>query len=348
MVKSLEHPLVGVVTPVFNGETFLAGAIESVLEQNYSHWDYLIVNNRSTDRTLEIARSYADRDRRIRVVTNEVFVNAEQNHNLAFRQIPPEARYCKTVSADDRLLPSCLSKMVAFAVSHPSAGIINSLQRRGDSVQWQGLPAEVDLLPGREACRMALLKGLHVFGNPTSSLYRADLLRGPASFFPHSKPHADTSACYVSLRECDFGFVHEVLSEEGVHGGQISCQVDELGMGIAAYLETLNDYGPVYLSDDEYKSRLRELLAAYDRYLGGCLLKLKSRAFWSYHEREMRKMNRSLDWRSIAGAALAEIRQEAGHPLVAWQKLRAVLADRALSWTGWPQNFRKDEPVGKA
>ena len=63
-------PLVSVVTPVYNGERFLRECIESVLAQTYQHWDYTIVDNSSTDQTSEIAREYAARDSRIRVLRN--------------------------------------------------------------------------------------------------------------------------------------------------------------------------------------------------------------------------------------------------------------------------------------
>ena len=49
------QPLVSVITPVYNGEAHLVQCIESVLAQTYQHWDTLIVDNCSTDRTSEIA-----------------------------------------------------------------------------------------------------------------------------------------------------------------------------------------------------------------------------------------------------------------------------------------------------
>ena len=61
-------PLVSVVTPVHNGEAFLRECIESVLAQTYSHWEYIIVDNCSTDRTLEIASEYAIKDTRIKIL----------------------------------------------------------------------------------------------------------------------------------------------------------------------------------------------------------------------------------------------------------------------------------------
>ena len=69
----MKQPLVSVVTPVYNEEKNLAECIESVLAQTYPNWEYVIVNNRSTDRSLEIAQRYAAQDARIRVYDNREF-----------------------------------------------------------------------------------------------------------------------------------------------------------------------------------------------------------------------------------------------------------------------------------
>src|SRR4051794_31352050 len=98
-MTSTPEPLVSVVTPVFNGEAYLAECIESVLGQTYSRWDYTIVDNCSSDRTLSIARKYAAADPRIRIHCNDTHVRVIQNFNIAFRQISPESKYCKPLSA---------------------------------------------------------------------------------------------------------------------------------------------------------------------------------------------------------------------------------------------------------
>ena len=54
-MTSRQEPFVSVLTPVYNGEDFLAECIESVLSQTHGNFEYIIVNNRSTDRSLEIA-----------------------------------------------------------------------------------------------------------------------------------------------------------------------------------------------------------------------------------------------------------------------------------------------------
>ena len=109
-MKPESQPLVSVLTPVYNGEKYLSECIESVLEQTYLNWEYIIVNNRSTDRTSEIARAYASKDKRIRVHTNTEFVDFAANENIAFQQIALESKYCKMVHADDWLSPGQLQQ----------------------------------------------------------------------------------------------------------------------------------------------------------------------------------------------------------------------------------------------
>src|SRR5438552_1134213 len=112
-------PLVSVLTPVYNGAKYLAKCMDSVLAQTYHNWEYIVVNNYSTDNSLDIACSYARRDNRIRVESNRQFVGVIENHNAAFRSISKESRYCKVVSADDHLFPECIEKLVEVAEREP-------------------------------------------------------------------------------------------------------------------------------------------------------------------------------------------------------------------------------------
>ena len=68
-------PLVSVVTPVYNGEEHLRECVESVLRQTYENWEYVIVDNCSTDGTAEIAAEYATPTTRIRHERHEVHVD---------------------------------------------------------------------------------------------------------------------------------------------------------------------------------------------------------------------------------------------------------------------------------
>jgi glycosyltransferase involved in cell wall biosynthesis len=320
-------PLVSVVTPVFNGAKYLAECIESVLEQTYRHWEYVIVNNCSTDGTLEIAKTYAAREPRIRLIDNRRFVSGIENHHIAFSQISPRSSYCKVVSADDWITPRCVSRLIAIAEAYPTVGIVGSYQARGGDVLWTGLPPTVEFITGREICRKALLDGLTVFGNPTSNLFRSELVRGETPFFPHLRPHADTSAAFECLQRWDFGFVHEVLSAERVHDHQVSIGVRDLNF--LACLESVLTYGPIYLTEREFDLVKSRSVDQYYEWLGGCVLKLKGKAFWDGQASGMQDLGYRLSWNRILRCAVKEFGREIRDPAIAFQKVIVALKDLA-------------------
>jgi glycosyltransferase involved in cell wall biosynthesis len=322
----VEEPFISILTPVYNGARFLAECIESVLAQSYTNWEYIIVNNCSTDRTLMLAEEYARRDGRIRIVTNETFVNCEENHNNAFRQISGRSGYCKVVSADDRLLPHCIETMVRFVVQNPSVGIVGSYQQRGDRVIWQGLPERITVLSGRDACRMHLLHGVYVLGNPTNVLYRSDLIRSTQSFFPHSEPHADASACYESLHNCDFGFIHEILSISREHEGQVSAGLPQLRAGEIAYLDILVRYGRRYLTEAEFTARRKEIFDDYYEMLASSALRMKGWQFWRYHLPRLQRIGHDLDWSRLIIEATRKVARELRSPAAALRKFNLTFA----------------------
>ncbi len=296
-----KEPLVSIVTPVYNCEKYLKECIESVLAQTYSNWDYTIVNNCSTDGTREIAERYARADKRIRVHTNEEFLDIIANANKAFRLISADSKYCKSVSADDWLFPECIARMVAVAEANPSVGIVGSYQLSGGGsnwrnwrVKWDELPYPSTVVPGREICRSYLLGGPYVFGTPTSILYRSDLIRGTDSFYPNSTAEADTSACHKYLQDTDFGFVHQVLSYERIHTGQISEECRTLDTYRSSKLSDLVEYGPIYLTKVELQMRVNVILDDYYDFLAVGLVHFRGKEFWTYHKRRLRECGHPL------------------------------------------------------
>ena len=200
------QPLVSIVTPVYNEEEHLAECVESILAQTYQNWDYTIVDNCSTDRSVEIARRYAAKDSRIRIHQNEHFLEMLPNHNVAVRQISPVSKYCKVVLGDDWIFPRCVERMVAVAEEHPSVGVVSAYELCGQQVRITGLPLEQNLVAGGEACSQFLLDKLLLFGSQNSVLYRADLVRRRNPFYVETNMYADFEACFALLRNVRPGF----------------------------------------------------------------------------------------------------------------------------------------------
>jgi glycosyltransferase involved in cell wall biosynthesis len=302
---SAREPLVSVVTPVYNGEPYLRECIESVLAQTYSSWDYTIVNNCSTDGSLEIAREYAARDPRIRVVDNERFVRVIENHNIAFRQISPASEYCKVVAADDWIFPECLERMVRVGEEHPRVLIVGAYALSGAVVEWSGVlryPSTV--VPGRDACRGRLLGGRSVFGNPSAVLFRSSIVRSREAFFNETNLHADTEVCYEFLQDGDFGFVHQVLTYRREREQSMTSLSRELNTYLPNKMAELVVYGPKYLSEEELERRIRAQLDEYYRYLGRRAFKRPGAKFWNYHREKLTALGHPMSRRRVAGNAL--------------------------------------------
>src|SRR6516225_4023019 len=101
-------PLVSVITPFFNTEQYIVECIESVLAQSYFNWEYLLVNNQSTDASRGIAERYARQDKRIHLLDTPKFLSQIENFEAALQYMSPASQYCKMVLADDWLFPECL------------------------------------------------------------------------------------------------------------------------------------------------------------------------------------------------------------------------------------------------
>ena len=295
-MNSKQEPLVSVVTPVYNGELYLRECIDSVLAQTYVNWDYTIVNNCSTDRTLEIAQEYAARDARIRIHNNETFVRIIANHNIALQQCSPVSKYCKVVAADDWLFPECLEKLVRLAEEHPSVVIVQAYHLEEKKVRGDGLPYPSTVVPGRDACRLWLLPGApSIFGAPTNLMYRSDIVRSRHSFYDESNLHADSEVCLEFLEHHDYGFVHQVLMFQRVREGSMSSYSEDFTTYFPRRLYDLLTYGPKYLSEKELEGTIREHLKAYYRFLGWQVFKGRDRKFWSLHRGKLASLAHPLN-----------------------------------------------------
>jgi glycosyltransferase involved in cell wall biosynthesis len=282
-------PLVSIVTPVYNNEEYLAECIESILAQTYQNWDYTIVNNCSTDKSGEIAHRYAARDARIKVYDSEQFLKAIPNHNLALRQISPESKYCKIVFADDWIFPRCIEEMVAVAEKHPSVGVVGAYGLQEHEIVWSGLPYSSRVVSGRDICRRMFLEDLYVFGTSNSVLYRSDLVRSRNPFYNERNFHADREACVVLLKDCDFGFVHQILTFKRLQAGSLTVDVAyDLRTHFGCVLSTMVTHGPDFLTRKELDACVNRLLDEYYNFLAVSFMRgRRDRKFWDYQKKKL-------------------------------------------------------------
>lgn len=285
---------ISVVTPFYNTEAYLAQAIASVLAQTRGDFEYILVDNQSTDGSGRIAADFAAKDSRIRLVRTPRFFSQIANYSFAMAQISDGSRWVKMVQADDWILPACLAELVAVGESSPRVGLVASFTLDGTEVKGSGLPVDRSVFPGRDVCRLQLLEGRFFFGSPTSVLYRAEVVRERNPFFDETVLHDDTERAYEVLETWDFGFVHQVLSYCRRHDEGIMTRASSYNPYLLDKYVVLKRYGRKFLTDAEYSRVFADIRARYRRYLGESVLARRDAAFWKHHQAGLASIGETL------------------------------------------------------
>ena len=292
----MNQPFVSVVTPFHNTASYLSQCIESVLSQSYRHFEYILVDNCSTDRSGEIAATYAARDPRIRLICRSHLLSQVQNYNSALAEISDVSRYCKIVQADDRIFPNCLASMVEAFEQSNSIGLVSSYWLKGTTVWGSGFPFPATLLPGKEVARLYLRAGVYVFGSPTTVMYRSSLVRSQQPFYEETLLHEDSEKCMGILEHWDFGFVHELLSYLRVDNESISSGFRTLQPNALDRYILIQRYAPKFLEPAEASALKKASRRRYYRVLAKEAIRLRESAFWHYHKKGMATLGETLHW----------------------------------------------------
>ncbi len=122
MAKS-DTPLISVLMPVYNAERYLAEAVESILNQTLGDFEFLIVDDGSTDGSLRILERYASRDPRIRLTSRP-----NTGYLVALHEMLAVARgeFLARMDADDIALPERFERQVEYFRSHPEVVVLGT------------------------------------------------------------------------------------------------------------------------------------------------------------------------------------------------------------------------------
>ena len=332
-------PLVSVVTPFYNTQEYLRECIESVLRQSYQNWEYILVDNCSTDGSSEIAQQYASLlPDKIRYIRTESFLSQVQNYNFALSCISRDAAYCKMVQADDWIFPECLERMVSLAEANPSVGIVSSYYLEGVEVRNQGLPIQgvspcgTMVLPGKEVARLYLRDAIYAFGTPTSVLFRASIVRNEQPFYPESLLHEDAEKCMQISEHWDFGFIHQFLSFARAHDQSISGshRLQE-PFPLDRYI-IVRRYARRFLDADEAARLEQDVRRWYYRILAQQVLRFRGREFWQYHRAGLQTVGEKLDWAYLSLRVARDLLWLAVNPGFAVQVTASGIMGRSKRW----------------
>jgi len=242
-------PLVSVVMPAYNAGRFVGEAIESVLNQTFSDFELIIINDGSTDETLEVVESYARMDDRVIVITRE-------NKGLVYSRNEgiqrAKGKYIAKMDADDISLPNRFERQIKFMELEKLDICGASIQIFNESNQ-SSKPCSYPL---KDQDIKFSLMFVVPFAQPVVMMKKRifDSLRYSSSF-----PCAEDYKLWTDIAKSGFimGNIDEVLLKYRVHDEQTTNfynkEMAGLGMKIAA------EYRDAILSDD-----IANLFSRYD------------------------------------------------------------------------------------
>lgn len=162
----MQHePLVSVITPAYNAARFIDETIKSVINQQYSNWEHLIVVDcNSSDETAEIVKNYSEKDPRIKFITSLLAKGTTNNRNLALEAAKGD--YVAFLDADDLWTADKLNKQIQFMLEKTCDFSFTGFRRITQDGAIQGFVHQVpekvsyhDLLKNNSiACLTAVFK----------------------------------------------------------------------------------------------------------------------------------------------------------------------------------------------
>ncbi len=184
-----ESPQVSVIMSVYNGEEHLSECIESILAQSLSDFEFIVVNDASTDNTANILAQWQEKDQRIRILSN--VQNRERSISRNRAITAARAELVAIMDADDHALPERLAIQTAYLQAHPEVQILGGdMLILGETKRWSHPETN-------EAIRAALFFDCALF-HPTVML-RKEILRKTKNWYDPALPPTEDYGLWASF-----------------------------------------------------------------------------------------------------------------------------------------------------
>ena len=238
-------PKVSVCIPTYNYARFLPEAIESILNQNFTDFELLIIDDCSKDNTAEVVQRYAAKDARIRFSVNSPNIGMVNNWNLCLREARGE--FIKFVFGDDLLTSKdTLKKMLAPFAADSAISLVASardlLDAESKVIRTRSSFGKTTVLDGDEAIRRCLLEQKNLIGEPTVVMFRKkDAARG---FNKDYRQIVDLEMWYHLMEQGKLAYLNEPLcafrchpDQQTEHNSRSNATLDDTTLLLKEYLK---------------------------------------------------------------------------------------------------------------
>lgn len=171
----MNDSLVSVCIPTYNSEKFIEDSIRAVLAQSYSNIEVVVVDDCSSDNTVDIVKKLCEEDSRVRLICNPVNLGMTQNWNKCV--LSCRGRYVKLIPADDIIYKDCIKTCVRVLEKHDDVFLVvvgtdlinNDNQKVGQYIHgpFNGV------YQGKKISKISVLLN-NFYGSPVNSMFRLD------------------------------------------------------------------------------------------------------------------------------------------------------------------------------
>jgi glycosyltransferase involved in cell wall biosynthesis len=219
-------PSVSIIIPAYNAAEFIGDAIRSVLAQNVSDYEVIVVDDGSTDGTREVLRAFDDRVQYVR--QNNRGVAAARNAGIAMAR----GQWVCFLDADDMWMPEKLGRQLTLAVQHPSVGLIfaDAEERDAARIQKRSIletmrfgPDALRDVPLREPFRKLLVENFI----PTSTVMIRTACFATAGTFDEELSNAEDRDLWLRIAaHFPIACVPQILAKKRSHAANISARTE--------------------------------------------------------------------------------------------------------------------------
>lgn len=248
---------VSVLIPSYNHERYLPLALQSVFEQTYTDYEVVVVDDGSTDRSVEILQSYKGQIR--------LYTQANRGTYATLNRLIAESRgqYLAILNSDDLWLPTKLEKQVAVLEAHPQVGLVHTY---GEFIDHEGRPLGKNPLgyPWPRTKTGNIIEDLVRYNRivPSSAMIRRECFERLGGFREDLYGLGDWEMWLRIALHYDVGFVDEPLTLYRVHAYNACHHHDRMRMDeVKVRSETIHAHEPIYWQRANNPKAMRLALA---------------------------------------------------------------------------------------
>ena len=206
----MNNPKVSICIPVYNAEKTISTTIQSVLDQTFQDWQLIIVDNCSTDQTVEVIKSFTDK--RIQLFQNETNCGMVNNWNKCLEKA--DADYIQLLCADDLLENQCIEIKYKFLSEQENCVAVSGgtfIINEGNKVIFKRRHFSRDCIINGNKIIKTSFRTKNIFGEPSNVMFKRAAMQ-KAGVFSNTVPYSPDWEYWLRLaRYGDFAFLKDYL-----------------------------------------------------------------------------------------------------------------------------------------